>query len=52
MFTKLGTKLRQKLEYVDRIENEKMTSVIVLTRDIITVTSYCHCHMTRRQLHT
>jgi len=47
IFTKIETKLRQKLKYRDQIENEKMTPDIILTRDIITVTSLCHCHVAR-----
>jgi len=38
IFTKIATKLRQKLEHKDQIENEEMTSVIILTRGIITIT--------------
>jgi len=35
-----------------QIENEEMTPDIILTCDIITVTSLCHRHVTRRQLGT
>jgi len=52
MFTKIGTKLRQKLEYSDQIENEKMTLGIILTHGIITTTSLCHYHVAWRQLDT
>jgi len=40
IFTKIGTKLRQKLKYRDQIENEEMTSSIRVTRDIVTITWY------------
>ena len=50
IFTKIGTKLRQKLEYRNQIENEEMTRDIILTHGIITATSLCHCHVARRQL--
>ena len=52
IFTKIGTKLRQKLEYNDQIETEEMILVIILTPSIITTTSLCHCHVARRQLDT
>jgi len=52
IFTKIRTKLRQKLELRDQIENEEMTSGIILTHGIITATSLYHCHVTRRQLDT
>jgi len=48
IFTKIGTKLRQQLEYGDQIENEKMTPGIILTCGTITATSRFHCHMARR----
>jgi len=35
--------LRQKLKYRDQIETKKMTLGIILTPDIITATSLCHC---------
>jgi len=35
-FTKIETKLRQKLKYRDQIENEKMTSGIIVTHGTIT----------------
>ena len=38
IFTKIGTKLRQKLKYRDQIENEKMTHAIIVTRGIVTAT--------------
>jgi len=38
IFTKLWTKLRQKLKYWDQIENRKMTPNIIVTRGIITAT--------------
>jgi len=37
IFTKIGTKLKQKLKYMDQIENEKMTSGIIMTRGTVTV---------------
>jgi len=46
IFTKIGTKLRQKLEYRDQNEIEEMTPGIILTPDIITVTPLCHCGTT------
>jgi len=49
ILTKIGTKLKQKLEYNDQIENEKMTPGLILTHGIITVISLCHCHVARRQ---
>jgi len=52
IFIKFGTKLRQKLKYRDQIENEKMTSGIIVTRDTVTVTWHCHGHVTRCQLDT
>jgi len=36
IFTKIGTKLRQKLEYRDQIEIEEMTLGIILTLVIVT----------------
>jgi len=39
IFTKIRTKLRQKLGYKDQIETEKMTHGIILTCGIITSTS-------------
>jgi len=45
-FTKIMTKLRQKLNYKDKIENKDMTPDIILIRDIITVTSLCYCYVT------
>jgi len=47
IFTKIETKLRQKLKYMNQIENEKMTHAIIVTRGI--VTWYCHCHVARYQ---
>jgi len=38
IFTKIETKLRQKLKYRDQIENEKMTSGIIVTRGTVTAT--------------
>jgi len=38
IFTKIRTKLRQKLKYRDQIENEKMTSDIIVTRGTVTAT--------------
>jgi len=38
IFTKIKTKLRQKLKYRDQIENEKMTSGIIVTCGTITAT--------------
>jgi len=35
-YKKIWTKVRQKLEYRNQIENKKMTPGIILTRDIIT----------------
>jgi len=52
IFTKIGTKLRQKLEYRDQIENEEMTPGIILTPVIVTTTSLCHYHVARWQLDT
>jgi len=52
IFTKIQTKLRRKLEYMNQIETEKMTSGIILTFGIIIATSLCHCHVARRQLDT
>jgi len=40
IFTKIGTKLRQKLKYRDQIENEKMTSSIIVTCGTVTATWY------------
>jgi len=45
IFTKIGTKLRQKLKYRNKIENEKMTPDIIVTRGIVTATSHCHYHV-------
>jgi len=52
IFKKIGTKLRQKLEYKDQIEIEEMTPDIILTCGIITATSLCHCHVARRSFDT
>jgi len=49
IFTKIMTKLRQKLKYKDQNENEEMTPDIIMTRDIVIATSLNHCHMARRQ---
>jgi len=38
IFTKNWTKLKQKLKYYDQIENEKMTSDIIVTRDTVIAT--------------
>jgi len=38
VFTKIETKLSQKLKYRDQIENEKMTPPIIVTRDTVTAT--------------
>ena len=38
IFTKIKTKLRQKLKYKDQIVNEKMTPLIIVTRGTITAT--------------
>jgi len=48
LFTKIVTKLKQKLEYKDQFENEKMTHDIIVTRIIVT-SLLCHCHMTQCQ---
>ena len=48
IFTKVETKMRQKLEYKDQIETEEMTPGIILTCGIITITSLCHCHVAQR----
>jgi len=52
IFTKIGTKLKQKLEYRDQIETEELTPGIILTPSIITATSLCHWHVVRRQFDT
>jgi len=44
--------LRQKLKNIDQIENEEMTHGIIVTRDIVTVTSHCHCHVVGHQFDT
>jgi len=44
--------LKQKLENKDQIETKEMTSSIILTLDIITLTSLCHYHVAGRQLDT
>jgi len=49
-FLKNGTELRQKFKYRYQIENEEMTSTVILTRGIVTATSPCHCHVAPRQL--
>jgi len=47
IFTKIETKLRQKLKYCDQIETRKITLGIIVTRGIFTTTSHCHCHVAR-----
>jgi len=37
---------------MDQIEHKEMTLGIIVTRDTITVTSHCHCHVAQRQLDT
>jgi len=38
IFIENGTKLRQKLKYMDQIENEKMTHAIIVTHGTVTAT--------------
>jgi len=40
--------LRKKLENRNQSETKEMTHSIILTPDIITATSLCHCHMAWR----
>jgi len=45
IFTKIGTKSRQKLKYRDQIEIEKMTPDIIVTCGTVTATWHYQCHV-------
>ena len=45
VFIKIGTKLRQKLEYRDQIKTKEMTPGKILTPIVVTATSLCHCNV-------
>jgi len=52
IFTKIGTKLRQKLKYRNQIKSEEMTPGIILTCGIVIATSFYHFHVAWWQLDT